>query len=300
VFFAVLVNTLAQNPTDQMIAVWTMARSHSMANSLQSSRNGLDSGKSALKNTLAWIALNKGYGKIPSGWSGADYGIKNLMSKADYDALLAEGPYAFARMIDADQRSGANRYGIKRIRENSRPKPNDCPRGALLVMARGGPSRIFADGDIFVCHGEGTTSHYNGFIKAIVDVDNTYVLGMYAPVNFIDSPPRPPPQPLPPVVVQPPPRPPVVVQPTPRPRVVVQPWDVPVQPVVNPINKPGWVSISAQAFGTENNQLPSETQNSIPMWATALIVLSCVVLFALVVVVVQLARVIRHNEVESV
>jgi len=235
-FLALLVNALAQAPTGQMIAIQTMARSHSVTNAFQYPGKQIENGKTALKNVLAWMALNAGYGKIPDGWSGSDYAIRNLMSKADYDALLAEGPYAFARLIDADQRSGANRFGIKRIRESSAQKTNNCPRGALIVMARD-PAQVFGDGDILVCHDVGTTSHYNGYIRAL-NVDNSQVVGMFAPVSFQDN---------------------------------------------------------VAAMGAENNQLPSETQNSVPTWATALIVLGCVFLLALVVIAVLLARITKKT-----
>jgi len=326
-------NAFAQ-PTRQMLELAEVAQRHSESNVGQWGPDAMwqgrsiqvERGRGSLKSFLAWAHMRSGYGRIPK--SAQEYvpdlsvrAIESWMgSKANYDALIAGGPHAFVRSIDADIQAGGYRFGIKRIVTSALPMAKDCPRGAFLVMASGGPTNSFADGDLLICHGPTSMVGYNGFIKRIKDVDNTHILGMFAPYDYVHPLPPPPVQPVVQPVVQPrvvqPVVQPRVVQPVVQPRVVqpvvqprvVQPVVQPrvVQPVAQPwvvpvgaIPNTGFVSISAAVTG-ENSQLSvdNSSQDSTPVWAVALIVVSCAVLVALVVLVGQLSCVIKQTSTQ--
>jgi len=301
-------NAFAQ-PTRQMLQLAEVAQSHSESNQGQWGPGAMwqgrtlqpEGGRGSLKTFLAWAHMRSGYGRIPKSaqeYVGdlTDQAIVSWMgSKANYDALIAGGAHGFVRSIDADIQAGGSRFGIKRIVTSVVPMAKDCPRGAFLVMASGGPTNSFADGDLLICHGTDSMIGYNGWIKRIKDVDNTHILGMFAPYDYVHPLPPPPVQPAKPVdqPVQP-------FRPVDQPVQPFQPVDPPVNPWDprwGPVQTSGFVSISAAVTG-ESSQLfvdNSAQDSTTPVWAVALIVVSCIVLVALVVLIAQLAQAIKQT-----
>jgi len=328
-------NALAQiqQPTNQMLQLAEIAERHSFANRNSNAwRLGepMD-GKGALSNVIFWMSMKSGYGKIPSGFSRQQ--TANLMTTAEYDELMAAGPYRFKRLIDIDERTnGAARFGIKRINSNVVPMVKDCPRGAILVMYRGGPSQNPDDLGIYVCSGVGSRVHYNGAVKYLKDVDNSYIGGMYAPswynhpVSPLPPPPRPVVQDTSSITGRQPPRPVVtdtsssmitgrLVQDTSSitgrpPRPVVKDTSSMitgrlVQDTSSITGRSRFVvdtaSITGQGWGRSRaitdpeNTLPSNSAEDLtPGWAVAFIVIGSVVLVAVIVLVAQLSRTISH------
>jgi len=259
-------NALAQiqTPTTQMLRLAEVAERHSKANRDSNAWNlgePID-GKGALANVIQWMS-GFGYGGIPSGITREL--TANLMTPAEYDALMAGGPYAFKMLLDKDElTNGAIKFGLQRIYSNAIPVVKDCPRGALLFMRAGGPSQTPADGGLYVCSGVGSIVHYNGAVKTLRDEDNKFVLGMYAPTWYS--------HPIPPL----------------------RSWP-----------SPGLLDPSTITGGNNNknffamanpeNTLPSNSASaSTPGWAVALIVVGSLVVVALIVLVVQFSRLLSH------
>jgi len=301
-------NALAQiqQPTNQMLQLAEIAERHSFANRNSNAwRLGepMD-GKGALSNVIFWMSMKSGYGKIPSGFSRQQ--TANLMTTAEYDELMAAGPYRFKRLIDIDERTnGAARFGIKRINSNVVPMVKDCPRGAILVMYRGGPSQNPDDFGIYVCSVVGSRVHYNGAVKYLKDVDNSYIGGMYAPswynhpVSPLPPPPRPVVQDTSSITGRQPPRP--VVKDTSSSMITGRL----VQDTSSITGRSRFVvdtaSITGQGWGRSRaitdpeNTLPSNSAEDLtPGWAVAFIVIGSVVLVAVIVLVAQLSRTISH------
>jgi len=273
-FIALLLlgTALAQEPTKQMLELADIAQRYST--------NGFAprSGKESLVNLLSWIATGTlGYGKIPAGRGrNGVSGLDTLVTTTDFNRIMEAGPEMFFSWIDNDVPDHAY-WGIKPI-DGTVPNTATCPRGAILFMKPGGPSKTFPDGGVFVCSGKHRTVHYNGALTTLSDVDNKFVHRMYAPTNLWIPPPA---------------------------SGSVGGgggWNVNWGRIPNPPAS-GFVSITSNAIGTENNQLPSEnySQNSsTPAWAVALIVVGCAVLMALIVLVVQLLHIVkRAGKVET-